>query len=353
MQEDQAPARAGSTGCGVPGRRDTRYTAWPAALGSSTREGVPSGGKRCSGSQGTGLPTARRAVPSGAFLTTQQSLTQHWFLLGSPTRRKAKIRPWTAAPVWGPPPLLPTSAAPASPITDPSQGLGPGPWLSPSLPSTGSVRPVPAWPPLLLTRPWFCSVSAPVICSNRLHDVLESLLPNQGQRVTAGPAWHCSSTPRRHCSCTSMQPPRATLGAGAPRGGAWPLTHLSSSSSSRFTDPTTSGPWYTSAVYICTSEAPARIFSRASRPLLTPPTPMMGTRPAGRRRVRRARATPARAPKPCSAPTSGEGVHLPDGLRGELPQRLPAEAPGLCALPAPQAAGAAHGGVADNQPVHT
>jgi len=80
---------------------------------------------------------------------------------------------------------------------------------------------------------------------------------------------------------------------------------------------------------------------------------MMGTRPAGRHGVRTARARPAHGPKPCSGPTLGQGVHLPDSLRGELPQRLPAEAPGLRALPAPEAAGAADGGVADNQPVHT
>lgn len=62
---------------------------------------------------------------------------------------------------------------------------------------------------------------------------------------------------------------------------------------------------------------------------------------------------PAGVPEPCSAPTLGEGVHLPDGLCGELPQGLPAEAPRLCAVTASEAAGAAHGGVADNQPVHT
>lgn len=75
-------------------------------------------------------------------------------------------------------------------------------------------------------------------------------------------------------------------------------THLSSSSSSRFTAPTTGGPWYTSAVYSCTSEAPARIFSRASCPLLTPPTPIMGTRPAGGARGQDGTGNAARPPSP-------------------------------------------------------
>lgn len=57
--------------------------------------------------------------------------------------------------------------------------------------------------------------------------------------------------------------------------------------------------------------------------------------------------------KPCSAITLSESVHLPDGLRGELPQGLPTEASRLHALPAPEAAGAAHGGVADYQSIHT
>jgi len=74
-----------------------------------------------------------------------------------------------------------------------SQGLGPGPQLGPSLP--GSIRPVPARPQLLPARPWFCSVSAPVICSDRLHDVLEPLLPNRGQHAMAGVARPGSSVP--------------------------------------------------------------------------------------------------------------------------------------------------------------
>lgn len=181
-------------GCGIPGRRDT---SWPnTLLGSRLWAVTP--GKLCSPwgrAAAGGRAQDCRAVPSGAFLTTQQSLTQRWFLLGTPTHRKAKIQPWTVAPVWRPPPLLPTSAAPTSPITDPSQGLGPGPQLSPSLPSTGSIRPVPAWPRLPPARCWFCGASAPVICSNCLHDVLEPLLPNQGQHMTAGLAWHCGSAP--------------------------------------------------------------------------------------------------------------------------------------------------------------
>lgn len=59
------------------------------------------------------------------------------------------------------------------------------------------------------------------------------------------------------------------------------------------------------------------------------------------------------APEPCSAITLSESVHLPDGLCGELPQGLPTEAPRLRALPAPEAAGAAHSGVADYQSIHT
>lgn len=66
-----------------------------------------------------------------------------------------------------------------------------------------------------------------------------------------------------------------------------------------------------------------------------------------------AQAVLACGPKPCSAITLSESVHLPDGLCGELPQGLPTEAPRLHALPAPEAAGTAHGGVADYQPIHT
>lgn len=130
-------------------------------------------------------------------------------------------------------------------------------------------------------------------------------------------------------------------------------THLSSSSSSRLTVPTTGGPWNTSAVYSCTSEAPARIFSRASWPLLTPPTPMMGTWPEGRAPGQAGTGSASRRPQPCCALTLSESIHVPDGLCGELPQGLPAEAAGLRALPAAEAAGPADRGVAHYQPIHT
>jgi len=53
--------------------------------------------------------------------------------------------------------------------------------------------------------------------------------------------------------------------------------YSSSSASSRLIRLTTGGPWYTRAEYSCTRLAPARIFSYASWPHDTPPTPIIGT----------------------------------------------------------------------------
>lgn len=169
--------------------------------------------------------------------------------------------------------LLPTTAAPASP-SRPFPGAGTTRTSSQSQSAQHwNCHTHPSLPWLLPARPSFCRLSAAVICSNCLHDVLEALLPSQGiVRARTG----LPLLGHQHTSVLSCARTRDSLGT------CLASTHLSSSSSSRFTAPTTGGPRYTSAVYSCTSEAPARIFSRASCPLLTPPTPIMGTWPVGR-----------------------------------------------------------------------
>lgn len=54
---------------------------------------------------------------------------------------------------------------------------------------------------------------------------------------------------------------------------------FNSSANSIFIFEMTGGPWYMRAVYICTALAPANIFSYASCPVNTPPTPIIGIAP--------------------------------------------------------------------------
>lgn len=108
--------------------------------GSNTREGKPSMGSAAAGARTEdtpqrtgltlrGLPHQPAVLPNAAFCWGAQTQESQNTALDSSTSSRPLL-------------LLPIS-------TDPSQGLGPGPQLSPSLPSTGNIRHIPACPELL------------------------------------------------------------------------------------------------------------------------------------------------------------------------------------------------------------
>lgn len=149
-------------------------------------------------------------------------------------------------------------------------------------------------------------------------------------------------------------------------------THFRSASSSRLTLTTTGGPRKVRAVYSCTREAPAWIFSKASCPLLTPPTPMMGILPAENTQQRQEGRCKDPGLHQASVPSPskhrglgknpgsthiqshlalGEGVHLPDGLCRQISEWLPTQSSCLRAQSTLEANRATHCGVCDDQSI--
>src|SRR5262249_38333962 len=126
-------------------------------------------------------------------------------------------------------------------------------------------------------------VESPVFASEELRERARARLASRrtlvdaraagGDRLGVGAAARVAAFPALGLRQQRTDPVGQRGAHAAPSRGFQPPA-----ASPRTISPARRGPWYISAVYNCTRSAPASSFSRASRALAMPPTPMMATR---------------------------------------------------------------------------